>query len=86
MDLTLIENLIVSYAPLVTTVIGFIVAFLKIVTYIGEITKDNKITNEEKQAKLNELTTEVTKLTNDNASLKLQLQELIDKIDKIKRK
>ena len=29
---------------------------------------------------------EVTKLTNDNASLKLQLQELIDKIDKIKRK
>lgn len=86
MDLTLIENLIVSYAPLVTTVIGFIVAFLKIVTYIGEITKDNKITNEEKQAKLNELITEVTKLTNDNASLKLQLQELIDKIDKIKRK
>ena len=86
MDLTLIENLIVSYAPLVTTVIGFVVAFLKIVTYIGEITKDNKITNEEKQAKLNELITEVTKLTNDNASLKLQLQELIDKIDKIKRK
>ena len=86
MYLTLIENLIVSYAPLVTTVIGFVVAFLKIVTYIGEITKDNKITNEEKQAKLNELTTEVTKLTNDNASLKLQLQELIDKIDKIKRK
>ena len=86
MDLTFIENLIISYAPLVTTVIGFIVAFLKIVTYIGEITKDNKITNEEKQAKLNELITEVTKLTNDNASLKLQLQELIDKIDKIKRK
>lgn len=86
MDLTLIENLIVSYAPLVTTVIGFIVAFLKIVTYIGDIVKDNKATNEEKQAKLNELTTEVTKLTNDNASLKLQLQELINKIDKIKRK
>ena len=86
MDLTFIENLIISYAPLVTTVIGVIVAFLKIVAYIGEITKDNKITNEEKQAKLNELTTEVTKLTNDNASLKLQLQELIDKIDKIKRK
>ena len=86
MDLTFIENLIMSYAPLVTTVIGFIVAFLKIVAYIGEITKDNKITNEEKQAKLNELITEVTKLTNDNASLKLQLQELIDKIDKIKRK
>lgn len=86
MDLTFIENLIISYAPLVTTVIGFIVSFLKIVGYIGEITKDNKITNEEKQAKLNELTTEVTKLTNDNASLKLQLQELIDKIDKIKRK
>ena len=86
MDLTFIENLIMSYAPLVTTVIGFIVAFLKIVAYIGDIVKDNKITNEEKQTKLNELTTEVTKLTNDNASLKLQLQELIDKIDKIKRK
>lgn len=86
MDLTLIENLIVSYAPLVTTVIGFVVAFLKIVTYIGEIVRDNKLSNEEKQAKITELTTEVTKLTNDNASLKLQLQELIDKIDKIKRK
>lgn len=86
MDLTFIENLIISYAPLVTTVIGFIVAFLKIVTYIGEIARDNKATNEEKQLKLNELTSEVTKLTNDNASLKLQLQELIDKIDKIKRK
>ena len=86
MDLTFIENLILSYAPLVTVVLGFVVSFLKIVAYIGEITKDNKITNEEKQAKLNELTIEVTKLTNDNASLKLQLQELIDKIDKIKRK
>lgn len=86
MDLTFIENLIINYAPLVTTVIGFIVAFLKIVTYIGEIARDNKSSNEEKQAKLNELTSEVTKLTNDNASLKLQLQELIDKIDKIKRK
>ena len=86
MDLTFRENLIINYAPLVTTVIGFIVAFLKIVTYIGEIARDNKSSNEEKQAKLNELTSEVTKLTNDNASLKLQLQELIDKIDKIKRK
>ena len=48
--------------------------------------RDNKLTNEEKEQKITELTTEVTKLTNDNASLKLQLQELIDKIDKIKRK
>ena len=86
MDLTFIENLILSYAPLVTVVLGFVVSFLKIVAYIGEIVRDNKLTNEEKEEKINELTTEVTKLTNDNASLKLQLQELIDKIDKIKRK
>lgn len=86
MDLTFIEQLIISYAPLITTVIGFIVAFLKVANYIIEIVKDTKTNNEEKQAKLNELTSEVTKLTNDNASLKIQLQELIDKIDKIKRK
>ena len=86
MDLTFIEQLIISYAPLITTVIGFVVAFLKVANYIREMVKDTKTSNEEKQAKITELTTEVTKLLNDNASLKLQLQELIDKIDKIKRK
>ena len=86
MDLTFIEQLIISYAPLITTVIGFVVAFLKVANYIREMVKDTKTSNEEKQAKITELTTEVTKLTNDNASLKIQLQELIDKIDKIKRK
>ena len=86
MDLTFIEQLIISYSPLVTTVIGFIVVFLKVASFIREMVKDTKTSNEEKQAKITELTTEVTKLINDNASLKLQLQELIDKIDKIKRK
>ena len=86
MDLTFIEQLIISYAPLVTLVLGFVASFFKIIKYIGEIVKDNKLANEEKEEKITELTTEVTKLTNDNASLKLQLQELIDKIDKIKRK
>ena len=86
MDLTFIEQLILSYAPLVTLVLGFVASFFKIIKYIGEIVRDNKLSNEEKEEKITELTTEVTKLTNDNASLKLQLQELIDKIDKIKRK
>ena len=86
MDLTFIEQLIISYAPLITTVIGFVVAFLKVASFIREMVKDTKTSNEEKQAKITELTTEVTKLINDNASLKIQLQELIDKIDKIKRK
>lgn len=86
MDLTFIEQLIISYAPLITLVLGFVASFFKVIKYISEIVKDNKLANEEKQAKITELTTEVTKLTNDNASLKLQLQELIDKIDKIKRK
>ena len=86
MYLTFIEQLIISYAPLVTLVLGFVASFFKVIKYISEIVKDNKLANEEKQSKITELTTEVTKLTNDNASLKLQLQELIDKIDKIKRK
>ena len=86
MDLTFIEQLIISYAPLITLVLGFVASFFKVIKYISEIVKDNKLANEEKQAKITELTSEVTKLTNDNASLKLQLQELIDKIDKIKRK
>ena len=86
MDLTFIEQLIISYVPLVTLVLGFVASFFKVIKYISEIVKDNKLANEEKQAKITELTTEVTKLTNDNASLKLQIQELIDKIDKIKRK
>ena len=86
MDLTFIEQLIISYAPLVTLVLGFVASFFKVIKYISEIVRDNKLANEEKQQKITELTSEVTKLTNDNASLKLQLQELIDKIDKIKRK
>ena len=86
MGLTFIEQLIISYAPLITLVLGFVASFFKVIKYISEIVRDNKLANEEKQAKITELTNEVTKLTNDNASLKLQLQELIDKIDKIKRK
>lgn len=86
MGLTLIEQLVLSYAPLVTLVIGFVASFFKVIKYIAEIVRDNKLSNKEKEEKIVELTAEVTKLTNDNASLKLQLQELIDKIDKIKRK
>ena len=47
-EISMVETLIMTYAPLLVTVIGIIVAFLKMIKIMRELKADNKLSNEEK--------------------------------------
>ena len=46
-EISMLETLIMTYAPLLVTVIGIIVAFLKMIKIMRELKADNKLSNEE---------------------------------------
>ena len=74
-----IESLILTYAPLVLTVIGIVVAFCKMVKEIKSI---KQINQEEKDALLNQLKNTIK----ENILLKKKMNEVLEKIDHIERK
>ena len=83
---TAIESLIMAYAPLVVTIIGIIVAFLKMVNIFKQLKKDTSKSDEEKTAEIKELKNNMQGLLEQNVSLKNQLNELLTKLDHIERK
>lgn len=84
-EFTAIETIIMSYAPLLVTILGIIVAFLKIVKVIKEIRADNKKNNEEKAAEIAELKSQMQEVINQNYVLKKQLNEFLTKVDRVRR-
>ena len=42
-EFSTIESLIMAYAPLVVTILGVVVAFLKMIANIKQIREDNKL-------------------------------------------
>ena len=55
-EFTAIESLIMAYSPLVVTIIGIIVAFLKMVNIFKQLKKDTRKADEEKTKEIKELT------------------------------
>ena len=84
-EFSTIETLIMAYAPLVVTIIGIIVAFLKMISVIKNLRKDTSKTNEEKAAEIRDLKNQMSGVINQNYELKKQLNELLTKIDHVQR-
>lgn len=77
-EFSTIESLIMTYAPLLVTVIGIIISFVKMVGAIKSVKKDN-------QEQFEELKEQYRTVLQDNANLRKNLNELITKIDKVKK-
>ena len=77
-EFSTIESLIMTYAPLLVTVIGIIISFVKMVGAIKSVKKDN-------QEQFDELKEQYRAVLQDNANLRKNLNELITKIDKVKK-
>lgn len=77
-EFSTIESLIMTYAPLLVTVIGIIISFVKMVATIKSVKKDN-------QEQFEELKEQYRTVLQDNANLRKNLNELITKIDKVKK-
>ena len=84
-ELTSIETMIMTYAPMLTTIIAIIVAFVKMIGVIKSVRNDNNKDNEQKTEEIKKLRDEMSLVLNDNAQLKQTIAELLQKIDKIKR-
>ena len=84
-EFSTVETLIMTYSPLLVTIIGIIVAFIKMVGAIKDIKKDNKLSNDEKSAQIDSLKADMQNVVNQNYALKQQLKELLTKIDHIDR-
>ena len=84
-EFSTIESLIMAYAPLVVTILGIVVAFLKMIANIKKSREDNKLSNEEKDKEITQLKAEMSGLLQQNYELQKTLKELLTKMDKVKR-
>lgn len=85
MEFTAIEQLIMAYAPMLVTIIGIIISFLKMVAIIKQLKNDTKKSNAEKTETINALKAQFDMVVNQNYELKKQINELLTKIDRIER-
>ena len=74
-----------AYAPLIVTVSGVVIAFLKMIAIIKDLRNDTSKNNEEKAKEIADLKTKMQSVINQNYELKKKLNEFLAKIDKIKR-
>ena len=81
-----IKNLRLNKKRTIVTIIGIIVAFLKMVNIFKQLKKDTSKSNEEKTAEIKELKNNMQGLLDQNVCLKNQLNELLTKLDHIERK
>ena len=77
-EFSTIESLIMTYAPLLVTIIGIIISFIKMVAAIKSVKKDN-------QEQFEELKEQYRAVLQDNANLRKNINELLTKIDHINR-
>ena len=77
-EFSTIESLIMTYSPLLVTIIGIIISFVKMVAAIKSVKKDN-------QEQFEDLKAQYRTVLQDNANLRKNLNELITKIDKVKK-
>ena len=77
-EFSTIESLIMTYAPLLVTIIGIVISFIKMVAAIKSVKKDN-------QEQFEELKAQYRTVLQDNANLRKNINELLTKIDHINR-
>lgn len=77
-EFSTIEALIMTYAPLLVTIIGIIISFIKMIDAVRSVKKENKDQFEELKA-------QYQSVLQDNANLRKNINELLTKIDHINR-
>lgn len=77
-EFSMLESLIMTYAPLLVTVIGIVISFVKMVGAIKSVKKDN-------QEQFEDLKAQYRAVLQDNANLRKNINELLTKIDHINR-
>lgn len=77
MTINTIEALVMTYAPLLVTIISIIISFVKVVSSIKELKNS-------KEEELNELKKLYKESLQENAELKKNLNLIVEKVDKIK--
>ena len=66
MEFTAIEQLIMAYAPMLVTIIGIIISFLKMVAIIKQLKNDTKKSDAEKTETINALKAQFDMVVNQN--------------------
>lgn len=84
-EFSTVESLIMTYAPMVVTIFGIVISFLKMISVIKEIKNDNKISNEEKSQEILDLKNQMQSVINQNYELKKRLNQVLTYFDHIKR-
>lgn len=85
-EFTAIESLIMAYAPLLVTIIGIVVAFIKLLSAIKSIKTNNTLSNAEKERQIKNLIDLNETMQKDNENLRGEIHELLTKIDNVKRR
>lgn len=78
MDLTVIEQIIISAAPAVTAIIGIIVALIKVLGQFKQLKASFDASTDVKDLKA-----QLKQMNEDNIALRKQVRKLLNKMDKI---
>lgn len=78
MDLTVIEQIIISAAPAVTAIIGIIVALVKVLGQFKQLKASFDASTDVKDLKA-----QLKQMNEDNIALRKQVRKLLNKMDKI---
>lgn len=84
-EFTTVESIIMTYAPMLVTILGIVISFLKMISVIKQIRSDNTKSNEEKNAEIKALKDDMSGVINQNYELKKQINELLTKLDNVRR-
>jgi hypothetical protein len=84
-EFTAIETLIITYSPLIATLFGVVCAFCKMIKVIKQIRMDNVLSNVEKNTQISELKNEMKVVLQENYELKKSINEMLSKIDHVRR-
>ena len=78
MDLTVIEQIIISAAPAITAIIGIIVALVKVLGQFKQLKASFDASTDVKDLKA-----QLKQMNEDNIALRKQVRKLLNKMDKI---
>lgn len=73
-----VETLIIAYAPLLVTIIGIITSFIKMISVLKS---EKRATNEQ----ITGVKEQLKEVIDQNYALKTQINELLTKLDNVKR-
>lgn len=73
-----VETLIIAYAPLLVTIIGIITSFIKMISVLKS---EKRATNEQ----ITGVKEQLKEVVDQNYALKTQINELLTKLDNVKR-